>query len=160
MNSKIGGLFFPAQGYSDAFFFGSISLIALTLAYVIILCPESRTASTPEVSSRAQENLSVKISPILSARRLVSNFASSLLLPISMLAPRAVPGSSRKNYNMLFVGLGLFLYIVSTVRCSISSRLFLSHSHDYYQGVYTTKYLYAQHVYTWTTAQVCVETNN
>jgi hypothetical protein len=36
---------------------------------------------------------------------------------------------------MTFVGLSLFLYIVST-------------------GVYTTKYLYAQHVYTWTTAQL------
>jgi len=131
----IGGLFFPAQGYSDAFFFGSISLIAVALAYLIVLCPESRIASTPEVNSCTHDNPSFKISPILSARRLIFNFSSALLLPISMFAPRAVPGSSRKNYNMTFVGLSLFLYIVST-------------------GVYTTKYLYAQHVYTWTTAQL------
>lgn len=130
-----GGLFLPSHGYSDAFFFGSISLIALTLAYVIILCPESRMASTTTVSSQTQENLSFKTSPILSARRLILNFISALLLPISMFSPRAIPNSSRKNYNMTFVGLSLFLYIVST-------------------GVYSAKYLYAQHVYTWTTAQL------
>jgi len=117
VNSQIGGLFFPAQGYSDAFFFGSISLIAVTLAYVIVLCPESRSASTREGSSGTHDNPSFKISPILSARRLILNFSSALLLPISMFARRAVPGSSRKNYNMTLVGLSLFLYIVSTVRC-------------------------------------------
>jgi len=131
----IGGLLFPSHGYSDSFFFGSISLIALTLAYIILLCPESRTPSTPEIRSRTQNNLSLKISPVLFARRLIFNFASALLLPISMFAPRTVPGSSRKNYNMTFVGLSLFLYVVST-------------------GIYSAKYLYAQHVYTWTTAQL------
>jgi len=52
-----------------------------------------------------------------------------------MFTPRRIPGSSRYNYNMTFVGLSLFLYLVST-------------------GVYSAKYLYAQHVYTWTTAQL------
>jgi len=132
VNSQFGGLFLPTSGYSDASFFVSISLIALTLAYVIVLCPESRTASTIEVSSRRQENLSFKTSPILSARRLVFNFASALLLPISMFAPRAIPNSSRKNYNMTFVGLGLFLYIVSTVCCQHSH--FISQTHDVLLG--------------------------
>lgn len=126
MNSQFGGLFLPARGYSDAFFFVSISLIALTLAYVIVLCPESRTASTIEVSSHRQENLSFKTSPILSARRLIFNFASALLLPISMFAPRAIPNSLRKNYNMTFVGLGFFLYIVSTVCCQHSHFISLT----------------------------------
>lgn len=117
VNSKFGGLFLPTQGYSDAFFFGSISLIALTLAYVIVLCPESRPRSTIEVGSRTQDNLSFKTSPILSARRLISNVASALLLPISMFTPRSIPNSSRKNYNMTYVGLSMFLYIVSTVCC-------------------------------------------
>ncbi|KAF8968173.1 major facilitator superfamily domain-containing protein [Flammula alnicola] len=131
----LGGLFFPPKGYSDGYFFGSIGLISLTLLYVIFVCPESRPPSKPAATARQQNTLSFKESPMLACRRLILNFASALLLPISMFAPRRVPGSSRKNYNMTFVGLSLFFYIVST-------------------GVYSAKYLYAQHVYTWTTAQL------
>ena len=92
VNSQFGELFLLARGYSDAFFFVGISLsMALTLVYVIVLYPESRTALTIEVSSHTQETLSFKTSPILSARRLIFNLASPLLLPISMFAPRAIP---------------------------------------------------------------------
>ncbi|PPQ67486.1 hypothetical protein CVT25_006027 [Psilocybe cyanescens] len=131
----LGGLFFPPKGYSDGFFFGSIGLITFTLLYVILICPESRTLPTEVVVSRVRDDLSFKASPVLAVRRLFVNFISALLLPISMFTPRRIPGSSRYNYNMTFVGLSLFLYIVST-------------------GVYSAKYLYAQHVYTWTTAEL------
>lgn len=133
VNLQFGGLFLPTRGYSDAFFFGSISLIALTLAYVIVLCPESRSPSTSEVGSHTQDNLSFKTSPLLSARRLIFNFASALLLPISMFAPRTIPNSSRKNYNMAFVGLSLFLYIVSTVCCQ-KVPFYFSQTHDVLLG--------------------------
>ncbi|KAF8149882.1 major facilitator superfamily domain-containing protein [Crassisporium funariophilum] len=132
----LGGLFLPPTGYSDNYFYGSISLITLTLLYVLFVCPESRNSSIPASNARIQSHPTFKSSPALAIRRLTVNFGSALLLPISMFAPRKVPGHpSRKNWNMTFVGLGLFLYLVST-------------------GVYSAKYLYAQHVYTWTTAQL------
>lgn len=52
---------------------------------------------------------------MMAGRRLLFKFISALLLPISMFAPRRIPGTLRKNYNMTLVGLSLFLYIVSTV---------------------------------------------
>ncbi len=85
------------------------------------------------------------------ARRLFFKFISALLLPITMFAPRRIPGTSRKNYNMTLVGLSLFLYIVSTVSSFFLGVLWCLNE---FQGVYSAKYLYAQHVYTWTTAQL------
>jgi hypothetical protein len=53
---------------------------------------------------------------------------------------------------MTLVGLGFFIYCLSIVsNLAHVSSILLS---DGYQGVYSAKYLYAQHVYTWTTAQV------
>ncbi|KAF9565255.1 MFS general substrate transporter [Agrocybe pediades] len=131
----VTGLFLPHKGYDDGYFFGSITLIALTLLYVVVICPESRKPQAQATRMQARESLSFKESPVLATRNLFLNFLTSLLLPISMFTPRPIPGSTRKNYNMTFVGLSLFLYIVST-------------------GLYSAKYLYAQHVYTWTTAQL------
>ncbi|KAF8907370.1 major facilitator superfamily domain-containing protein [Gymnopilus junonius] len=131
----LGGYFFPAKGYNDGFFYTSIGIITFTLLYVIFVCPESLKHSERTVQSRTQDDLSFKTSPLLVVRRLIMNFISALLLPISMFTPLRIPGSSRYNYNMTLVGLSMFLYIVST-------------------GVYSAKYLYAQHVYSWTTAQL------
>jgi len=131
----IGGLFLPPKGYNDGYFFGSISLITLTLLYVVFICPESLTVSTPAVRSRAPDGPQFKTSPFLALHRLAKKFFSALLLPISMFSPRRIPGTSRRNYNMTLIGLSLFLYIVST-------------------GVYSANYLYAQHVYSWTTAEL------
>ncbi|KAF8199603.1 hypothetical protein BJ912DRAFT_1129825 [Pholiota molesta] len=131
----LGGFFFPTKGYSDGYFYGSIGLISFTILYVIFVCPESKVPAAPVATAPARNSLSAKESPMVAGRRLLFKFISALLLPISMFAPRRIPGTSRKNYNMTLVGLSLFLYIVST-------------------GVYSAKYLYAQHVYTWTTAQL------
>ncbi|KAF9532510.1 major facilitator superfamily domain-containing protein [Crepidotus variabilis] len=131
----IGGLFFPPKGYSDGFFLGSISLITITILYVAFIMPESRKPAAREASQHNDEEISFKKSPIEVAQRVTTTFLSALLLPISMFAPRRIPGSSRRNWNMTLCGLSLFLYLVST-------------------GVYSAKYLYAQHVYEWTTAQL------
>lgn len=131
----VGGLFLPPTGYNDGFFFVSISLMLGTLLYVLFICPES-LQHRPVDNTYIQDELQFKTSPVLVARRMFTKFISALLSPIAMFAPRTVPGQGpRPNYNMTFLGLGLFIYLVST-------------------GVYSAKYLYAQHVYTWTTAQL------
>lgn len=131
----VGGLFLPPTGYHDGYFFVSISLMLGTLLYVLFICPES-LQRRPMDNTYIQDELQFKTSPVLVARRVFKSFISALLSPIAMFAPRVVPGQGpRLNYNMTFLGLSLFLYLVST-------------------GVYPAKYLYAQHVYTWTTAQL------
>ncbi|KAG5636159.1 hypothetical protein H0H81_008939 [Sphagnurus paluster] len=68
------------------------------------------------------------------ARKYAQQFLSALIIPIAMFKPRPKPLGSRMNYNLTLLGAGMFLYLIST-------------------GVYTSKYMYAQHVYSWTTAQ-------
>jgi len=113
---QVTGLFLPHKGYDDGYFFGSIMLITLTLLYVIIICPESKKPAAQAERTQVRESLSFKVSPLLATRNLFLNFLTSLMLPISMFTPRPIPGTTRKNYNMTYVGLSLFLYIVSTVR--------------------------------------------
>ncbi|KAF9048410.1 major facilitator superfamily domain-containing protein [Panaeolus papilionaceus] len=131
----LGGLFFPPKGYNDGFFYGSIGLIFATMLYVIFICPESRKPERVP-ASRSRTDLVSKPSPVITIGKLFKNFATALLLPISMFTPRrSLDHPSKRNWNMTFIGFGLFLYLVST-------------------GVYSAKYLYAQHVYDWTTAEL------
>lgn len=71
-----------------------------------------------------------------------------------MFAPHSLPGKpNKKNYNITLLGLGLFLYVVSTVSPDYFYKLVSDFS---FQGVYTSKYLYAQHAYEWTATQVLI----
>ncbi|TFK40416.1 major facilitator superfamily domain-containing protein [Crucibulum laeve] len=135
MGPWFGGFLLPSKGYSDRFFYYSMSLIFSTLLYVIFLLPESRQPPTDTGRSYTNEGVRFKTSPFFVIRKQITKFISALLTPIAMFKPRPIPYTSRKNWNMTLVGLGLFLYLLST-------------------GVYSAKYLYAQHVYSWTTAQL------
>ncbi|RDB25839.1 putative membrane protein C14C4.07 [Hypsizygus marmoreus] len=119
----------------DHAFYLSISLLALTLSYVTLLCPESHQPMPYELEVTSLDTMSFKASPVVLLRRYLHRFLTALLIPIAMFAPRSTPGSSRRNYNLTLVGAGLFTYIIST-------------------GIYSMKYLYAQHVYTWTAAEL------
>lgn len=79
--------------------------------------------------------------------------AKVLISPIAMFAPRPVRDKPRrKNYNMPLVGLGLFIYLVSTVSESVTIACFVPIT-DLLQAVYNNKYIYARYVYKWTTDQ-------
>ncbi|KAG6849781.1 hypothetical protein H0H93_005166 [Arthromyces matolae] len=118
----------------DAFVL-SISLLIGTLVYVLLLCPESREPTAPERGVSTTEGLSFASDPLTVIRGYLTRFISALMIPITMFAPRIVPGRAGRNWNITLVGMGLFLYLVSI-------------------GVYSAKYIYAQHVYSWTTAQL------
>ncbi|KAF6754593.1 hypothetical protein DFP72DRAFT_1125319 [Ephemerocybe angulata] len=121
------GVLLPQVGYSDSFFYTSITLIFLTLLYVNFVCPESFIPVEREtIENIREEEQQSKSSAIYAARRLITRFLSALLSPILI---------RKLNYGMPLVGLSLFLYLVST-------------------GVYSAKYLYAQHVFTWNTAEL------
>lgn len=119
----------------NAAFFLSIALLAATLSFVIFVCPESREPTPREDVIANRETRSFKTSPIFMARKYAQQFLSALIIPIAMFKPRPKPLGSRMNYNLTLLGAGMFLYLIST-------------------GVYTSKYMYAQHVYSWTTAQL------
>ncbi|KAF9004010.1 major facilitator superfamily domain-containing protein [Cyathus striatus] len=130
-----GGFFLPKTGYSDAFFFVSISLIVAIMAYVFFLLPESRfPPEAPRLERQPSGSLQLKTS-VQVAKVQLGKFMAALLSPIMMFRPRSIPGSKKRDWNMTLVGLALFIYLVSI-------------------GVYSAKYLYAQHVYDWTTAQL------
>jgi hypothetical protein len=112
---KIGGFLFPSKGYNDGFFIGSISLIGAILFYVIFICPESWMPEENVTVDRLDETPSFKSRPLLAIQAKFTKLLSALLLPMSIFAPRRVPGTSRRNWNMTLCGLGIHLYIVSTV---------------------------------------------
>ena len=104
------------------FFYVSISLLVVTSLYVIFLCPESRkpTAQTQQAPS-TNDSTTPKTFPS-AFRQTIKRFLSALMIPIIMFAPRRMPGRpAKKNYNLTLLGLGLFIYLVSTVSppCSL-----------------------------------------
>ncbi|KAK7050931.1 hypothetical protein VNI00_005043 [Paramarasmius palmivorus] len=119
-----------------ALFFGSVALLALIEVYILVMVPESN----PKVISKSAEEPSVETSP-RSIRNVATFFKSGLkhlivglVTPISMFIPRRVGNSTRRDWNLTFVGGALFLYLVSI-------------------GVYQIKYLYGKHVYAWKAEQ-------
>lgn len=129
------GLFLPKTGYSDSFFFWSIGLIFFNLLYMVFICPESlERPETPE-TNEVEEQPGLKPTPVVFVRQQMKKFLSALLLPLFMFTPRRQPGNGKRTWMMVFVGLALLAYLIST-------------------GVFSAKYLYAQHVYKWTTAEL------
>lgn len=135
-------------------FFISATFLILLLTFVSIILPESlrqisleERENTPSLERDPKE-------PIL--RRLYSRlerFSIVMMSPITLFAPRPSPGgSSKKNYNLTFLGVGLFTYLISIV--SPSLFLITVDAHSILQGVYQIKYLYAKHVYSWTAVEV------
>ncbi|GLB40410.1 putative major facilitator superfamily protein [Lyophyllum shimeji] len=119
---------------SDAFSL-SIGLLATTLFYLVVICPESRQPMEHEEEIFNRQPPLFERSPVLAIRQYTRSMISALIIPVTMFAPRPRPGRSRRNYNLTLLGAALFLYIIST-------------------AVYSSKYMYAQHVYSWTAAQL------
>ncbi|KAH0585164.1 hypothetical protein H2248_008420 [Termitomyces sp. 'cryptogamus'] len=113
----------------------SISLLLAVLIYILSICPESREPTLPEDDIYHSERPLFTWDPVAVIRSHIVQFIKALVIPITMFAPRSVPGRPGKSYNLTLVGMALFLYLVSI-------------------GVYSAKYLYAQHVYSWTTAEL------
>ncbi|KAJ3574175.1 hypothetical protein NP233_g1930 [Leucocoprinus birnbaumii] len=129
-----GGFFLPKTGYSDSFFYSSITLLVCTILYITFICPESRFPSRDE-NTYSRDFSDLKSSPIQASRRLFKKFMTDLFSSVAIFSPKRVPDTNKRSWNMTLVGLSFFLYCVSI-------------------GVYAAKYLYAQHVYNWTTAQL------
>jgi hypothetical protein len=101
-----------------------MTLLVATFFYLIFLCPESREPSTRLSISPSVDNATFKTSPLLVIRRYLHRFITALMIPLAMFAPQSIPGKpNKKNYNLTLMGLGLFLYIVSTVRYSRPLRV-------------------------------------
>ncbi|KAJ2915193.1 hypothetical protein MD484_g5221, partial [Candolleomyces efflorescens] len=134
---QFAGFFLPKIGYSDSFFYSSIALILAVLLYVVFICPESLPPKSRNelVEESTPELVQVKTSPVVAASEIIGRFIKSVLSPVLMFAPRRLPGTRKLQYSMPLVGMALFVYLVST-------------------GVYSAKYLYAQHVFSWNTAEL------
>ncbi|KAF8735994.1 hypothetical protein AX14_001070 [Amanita brunnescens Koide BX004] len=132
------GLILPPMSTTDIYFYISMSLMTFTLAYIILLCPESLESAVTwpvRVSPHLDDEPS-KVSTLDLTIRLTLKFLSTLASPIVMFAPRPLVGyPQKKSYSLTLVGLAFFLYMISN-------------------GIYTTKSIFAQHLYSWTTTQL------
>lgn len=133
------GLILPKTGYSHSFFYWSVGLISFNFFYILLVCPESLVVEDEDSTSRsgttplAMED--TKSSSWNALQQKVVSLTKAVLLPLFMFAPKRPRGSSKRSWIMVFPGLALLLYLVST-------------------GVFSAKYLYAQHVFDWTTAEL------
>lgn len=104
----------PVEHANISFFYLSASLLVLLALYIAILCPES---IEPSQSSRSETPSHLReFTPAL-VRHHSKKLVAALISPIAMFAPRphrAIPG--RLDYNLTFLGLALFLYLLSIVK--------------------------------------------
>ncbi|THU91914.1 MFS general substrate transporter [Dendrothele bispora CBS 962.96] len=115
-------------------FYASSLLLALLLAYIAFICPESLPA---EARSKLEDRSSDSTTIFKHFRNLFSSLVAGLLSPISMLKPRHVtlPTYSGKDWNVTLAGGALFLYLISV-------------------AVYNIKYIYGRHVYQWSPTEL------
>ncbi|KIL67629.1 hypothetical protein M378DRAFT_1022862 [Amanita muscaria Koide BX008] len=132
------GMIIPSDAPTDIFFYISMTTMTLTMIYMLVLCPESRERAAPVHSSHLANNdhTKTKTPMFVALRSYLLKFLEALVSPIAMFAPRPLRGNPRKtSYSLTLVGLAFFIYIISN-------------------GVYTSKYIFAQHLYSWTTIQL------
>ncbi|KAF8627018.1 hypothetical protein AX15_004599 [Amanita polypyramis BW_CC] len=130
------GLILPPTITIDVFFYISILILIFTFAYMLLLCPESLERAALVDTARHIDNERAKTPPLHMIRNYGLKFISALISPIAMFAPRPLLGHpQKKSYSVTLVGLALFIYLISN-------------------GVFRAKYLYAQHLYSWTTAEL------
>ncbi len=100
-----------------------MSLLAFTVAYMLLLCPESREIETPiEVPHHVDDEPS-KASTLDLAKSLTLKFFTAVISPIVMFAPRSLLGyPERKSYSLTFVGAALFMCLLSNVTRHFSDK--------------------------------------
>ena len=99
----------------------SISLLLAVLVYILLICPESREPTLPEDEIYHREMPLFMWDPVAVIRSYIIRFVTALVIPITMFAPRTVPGRPGRSYNLTLVGIALFLYLVSIVFHSLPS---------------------------------------
>ncbi|KAJ3824688.1 major facilitator superfamily domain-containing protein [Lentinula raphanica] len=116
-------------------FFVSSAMDALLLFFVAFVLPESieKKYETPEA------NASWRRKPLkASIKSGLAELLAGFLSPISIFIPRYITnyeGSRKRDWNLAFAGSALFLYLISI-------------------GVFSIKYLYAQHIYSWSSNEL------
>ncbi|KAK0204880.1 major facilitator superfamily domain-containing protein [Desarmillaria ectypa] len=119
-------------------FYISVLLLTALQCYLVFLCPESlqrHNQTVDDMHIPTLSHLHLKRLTLASIKPYLAKFINALLSPISMFAPRTRVGRTFRDYNLTFVGLGLFLYLISI-------------------GIYQIKYLYAKHVYSWSSSEL------
>ncbi|KAJ7285049.1 major facilitator superfamily domain-containing protein [Mycena rebaudengoi] len=133
-------------------FYFSVALQLLLLVYIVLIFPESlktkssnmdveltpTTTPTPRLKDYVKNFGVALMSPIMMfSPRTIDSGGASVMPPITMFSPRTIDsgGTSVRDYNLTLVGCAMFLYIVST-------------------AIYPVKYLYGQHTYSWSPAEL------
>lgn len=89
---------------------------------MVFICPESLERSDESEVAEEEERPGLKLTPVAFARQQMTKFLSALLLPLFMFTPRRQPGSGKRTWMMVFVGLALLAYLISTVSLSAGAE--------------------------------------
>jgi len=129
-----------SQAAPNSVFYIAVALRLAILCYILLLCPESLDVAGRAITeSRTPGALRSRFgnlkSILLVLRLATTRLIAALISPIAIFRPRSIPGKRKKDYNLTFVGAAIFVYLISIT-------------------VYQLKYLYAQHVYSWSATQL------
>ena len=132
-------------------------MLTLLLGFIVLLLPESLVPSPRSTSQAANTSASQMRSRKYSLLTMKSKFISlcrGLVAPLVIFVPRRTNQRSRKDYNVTFVGLAIFIYSIASVSIPLHSTII--HWLLSLQGVYPVKYIYAKRTYSWTEIEVRV----
>ncbi|KIL65823.1 hypothetical protein M378DRAFT_76424 [Amanita muscaria Koide BX008] len=130
------GMVLSPGASTDLYFYISMATLAMSLLYTLAILPESRKRESDVDSSHRTNENQIKPSALVVLHGYILRFLAALVSPIVMFAPRSLKGYPQKRtYILTFLGLGVFIHTVSN-------------------GLYQTRYVFAQHLYSWSTAQL------
>ncbi|KAJ3878225.1 major facilitator superfamily domain-containing protein [Lentinula edodes] len=135
----LGGLITSSTGPEPlnpyTLFYVSSTMNALLLCFVALVLPESIEKKYEPLEA----TIGWRRKPLkASIKSGLAELLAGLLSPISIFFPRIITnyeGSRKRDWNLSFAGGALFLYLISI-------------------GVFSIKYLYAKHIYSWTSNEL------
>ncbi|KAJ4477204.1 major facilitator superfamily domain-containing protein [Lentinula aciculospora] len=135
-------------------FFVSSVMNALLLCFIALVLPES----IERKYESSESNLDQRKKPLKAAIKSgLAEVLAGFLSPISIFIPPFITnseGGRKRDWNLTFAGGALFLYLISIVsRCRLYS-IYPSYMRFYTQGVFSIKYLYAKHIYSWSSNEL------
>jgi len=126
---EIGALLIRLTGGVEAVFFTSICLFVANFFLICFILPESLTKAKREqlgANRGPQEEIETRGFSILR----VLSYPMALILPLRVFLPRRRPDSKRWDWSFPALAVAQFGYFLTA-------------------GMYSTKYLYADHTYSW-----------
>jgi hypothetical protein len=116
-SEQLAGTIVPHSSSTDPLFIFGITMMMLTMIYILVLCPESHERPVNANPSHRTNDSPCRAPIMPMIKSYFLKFLAALASPIAMFAPRRLRGlPERTSYSLTLVGLALFIHRVSHVR--------------------------------------------